>query len=95
VALVGGNDFNNEEYGKINYAQWNISPGSSFKPYDYVSLVENNNAGAGSVLYDVQQPLPGYPCTNKAKPSFGRGPASGCNSRWDYDIPYPGTINLS
>jgi penicillin-binding protein 1A len=94
VALVGGNDFNNEEYGKINYAQWNISPGSSFKPYDYVSLVENNNAGAGSVLYDVQQPLPGYPCTNKAKPSFGRGPASGGNCLWDYDFRYPGPVTL-
>jgi penicillin-binding protein 1A len=94
VALVGGNDFNNKDYGKINYAQWNISPGSSFKPYDYVSLIENNNAGAGSVLYDVQQPLPGYPCTNKAKPSFGRGPVSGGNCLWDYDFRYPGPVTL-
>ncbi|MBI4033682.1 penicillin-binding protein [Candidatus Saccharibacteria bacterium] len=94
VALVGGNDFNNKEFGNINYAQWNISPGSSFKPYDYVSLIENGNAGAGSVLYDVQQPIPGYPCTNKAKPSFGRGPASNGNCLWNYDFRYPGAETL-
>ncbi|MBI2007979.1 transglycosylase domain-containing protein [Candidatus Saccharibacteria bacterium] len=94
VALVGGNDFENNEYGKINYAQWNISPGSSFKPYDYVALIENGNAGAGSVLYDVQQPIPGYPCTNKAKPSFGRGPASGGNCLYNYDFRYPGAESL-
>lgn len=94
VALVGGNDFNNNEFGKINYAQWNVSPGSSFKPYDYVSLIENNNAGAGSVLYDVQQPLPGYPCTNKAKPSFGQGPPSNGNCLWNYDFRYPGAETL-
>lgn len=94
VALVGGNDFNNEQFGKINYAQWNISPGSSFKPYDYVSLIENSNGGAGSVLYDVQQPLPGYPCTNKAKPSFGQGPPSGGNCLWNYDFRYPGAETL-
>jgi membrane peptidoglycan carboxypeptidase len=94
VALVGGNDFSNDEFGKINYAQWNVSPGSSFKPYDYVSLIENSNAGAGSVLFDVQQPIPGYPCTNKAKPSFGRGPASGGNCLWNYDFRYPGAETL-
>lgn len=94
VALVGGNDFNNNEFGKINYAQWNISPGSSFKPYDYVSLIENSNAGAGSVLYDVQQAIPGYPCTNKARPSFGRGPASGGNCLYNYDFRYPGAETL-
>jgi membrane peptidoglycan carboxypeptidase len=94
VALVGGTDFNNPEHGKINYAQWNISPGSSFKPYDYVSLVDGNtNVGAGSVLYDVQQPLPGYPCTNKGKP-FINGVATGGNCLWDYDFRYPGPLTL-
>lgn len=89
VALVGGGDFNNEEYGKINYAQWPVSPGSSFKPYDYLALIENStNAGAGSVLYDTQHPLPGYPCTNKAKPKDG----GNCLS--DYDFRYPGAMTL-
>jgi membrane peptidoglycan carboxypeptidase len=33
VALVGGVDFNNDVYGKINFAtDVNVSPGSSFKP---------------------------------------------------------------
>lgn len=94
VALVGGTDFNNPEHGQINYAQTNISPGSSFKPYDYTTLVENrNDVGSGSVLYDVQQSLPGYPCTNKAKPSFSAASAGG-NCLWDYDFRYPGPMTL-
>ncbi len=94
VAVVGGTDFNDPDHGSINYAQWNISPGSSFKPYDYATLIENStNAGAGSVLYDVQQPLPQYPCTNKAKPSFS-GRDTGGNCLWDYDFRYPGAETL-
>lgn len=86
VALVGGTDFNNPNYGQINYAQTNISPGSTIKPYVYSTFINNpkNNAGAGSVLYDIQQPLPGYPCTNKALP------LNGGNCLWDYDFRYPG-----
>lgn len=91
VALVGGTDFNNEDFGKINYAQWNISPGSSFKPYDYASLIEyNNNAGAGSVLYDIQGALPGYPCTVKGLPP----PKGKSNCLQDYDFRYPGPLTL-
>ncbi|HSX18025.1 MAG TPA: transglycosylase domain-containing protein [Candidatus Saccharimonadales bacterium] len=94
IALVGGTDFSNAEHGQINYAQTNISPGSSFKPYDYAALIDNtSNAGAGSVLYDVQQPLPGYTCSNKAKPSFNGG-NSGGNCLWDYDFRYPGPETL-
>lgn len=94
VALVGGTNFNDPDHGAINYAQWNISPGSSFKPYDYASLIENTtNAGAGSVLYDVQQPLPGYPCTNKARP-FINGVPTGGNCLQDYDFRYPGPETL-
>jgi penicillin-binding protein 1A len=96
VALVGGTDFNNEDHGQINYAtDVNISPGSTFKPYDAVSFIENNNAGAGSVFYDAQTPdnvLPGYPCTDKSRPT-----ATGDNSKkclWDYDFRYPGPITL-
>ncbi len=91
VALVGGVDFNAEGHGQINYAQWNIAPGSSFKPYDYVSLIDSaNNAGAGSVLYDVQQPLPQYPCTDKDRPPpYGQG-----NCLQDYDYRYPGPETL-
>ncbi|MEX1995706.1 MAG: transglycosylase domain-containing protein [Candidatus Saccharimonadales bacterium] len=89
VALVGGGDFDNKDYGKINYAQWPVSPGSSFKPYDYLTLIENStNAGAGSVLYDVRGPLPGYPCTNKARPK------SGGNCLHDYDFRFPGALTL-
>lgn len=89
VALVGGADFSNKEYGQNNYARLRIPPGSSFKPYDYTSLIENHdNFGAGSVLYDSQGPLDGYPCTNKARPK------NGGNCLYDYDFRYPGPITL-
>lgn len=71
MALVGGTNFDNPTYGQINYAQWPISPGSSIKPYDYSALIQNTNAGAGSVLYDTIGPLPGYPCTNRAPEADG------------------------
>ncbi len=91
VASVGGTDFNNEEYGKINYAQWNLSPGSSFKPYDYAAFIENkDNVGAGSVLYDVQGALPGYTCTIKGLPP----PKGKSNCLQDYDFRYPGPMTL-
>lgn len=91
VSLVGGTDFTNPEYGAINYAQWYISPGSSFKPYDYAALIENTtNSGAGSVLYDVQQPLPGYSCTIKGLPP----PKGNSNCLQNYDFRYPGPLTL-
>jgi penicillin-binding protein 1A len=90
VSLVGGTDFTNPDHGQNNYASGIlIPPGSSFKPYDYVTLINNNNnVGAGSVLYDTQGPLPGYPCTNKALPK------NGGNCLEDYDFIYPGPLTL-
>ncbi|MBX4196927.1 penicillin-binding protein, partial [Candidatus Saccharibacteria bacterium] len=86
-ALVGGTDFDDLDHGKLNYAHSvKISPGSSFKPYDYATFIENNNAGAGSVLYDQQGPIPGYPCTDKA--------TKGGNCLHDYDFRNPGPITL-
>jgi penicillin-binding protein 1A len=92
VAQVGGTDFNNPDYGQNNYAAGIlIPPGSSFKPYDYTTLVDNNNnVGAGSVLYDTQGPLPGYPCTNKNSPKGDKA----ANCLWDYDFKYPGPMTL-
>jgi membrane peptidoglycan carboxypeptidase len=90
VELVGGVDFNNPVYGKLNFAAGElVSPGSSFKPYDYVTLInDNNNVGAGSVIYDSQGPIPGYPCTIKTLPT------NGGNCLEDYDFLYPGPITL-
>lgn len=89
VALVGGVDFTNKEFGQNNYARLRLPPGSSFKPYDYASLIEHNdNFGAGSVLYDTQGPLEGYPCTNKNHPD------NGGNCLQNYDFRYPGPVTL-
>lgn len=90
LAVVGGMDFNNPEYGKINYATAvNISPGSTIKPYDYAAFIDNNtNVGAGSVLYDSMNPLPGYPCTNRALPERGG------NCLFDFDRKAPGPTTL-
>lgn len=90
VALVGGVDFNNPEFGQNNYAsrEW-LPPGSSYKPYDFAALIDSkDNFGAGSVLYDTQGPLEGYPCTNKNRPKQGG------NCLWDYDFRYPGPVTL-
>ncbi|MGH7249825.1 MAG: transglycosylase domain-containing protein, partial [Minisyncoccia bacterium] len=90
VSLVGGTDFNNPDYGQNNFAAGIlVPPGSSFKPYDYSTLIENHtNVGAGSVLYDQVGPLPGYPCTNKASPK------NGGNCLEDYDFLNPGPLSL-
>jgi membrane peptidoglycan carboxypeptidase len=90
VALVGGTDFNNADHGQNNFAAGiQLPPGSSFKPYDYATFINNNaNVGAGSVLYDTQGALPGYACTNKTLPK------NGGNCLEDYDFLYPGPITL-
>ncbi len=89
-ALVGGPNFFTPGYGQNNYAaDVLIPPGSSFKPYDYTTLInDNNNVGAGSVLYDTEGPLPGYPCTNHAQP------LQGGNCLEDYDFEQPGPLTL-
>ena len=87
VALVGGTDFSNEEYGQNNYAREKLPPGSSIKPYDYLSLIEHtDDFGAGSVLYDKVGPLEGYPCTTGAR--------RGGNCLTDYDFREPGPMTL-
>ncbi len=84
VALVGGPDFNNPEYGQNNYARYRLPPGSSFKPYDYSALIDKtNDFGAGSVLYDAYGPIPGYPCTN------GTGENSNCLKDYDWKTRTP------
>lgn len=90
VSLVGGTDFYNKDHGQNNFgAGILLPPGSSFKPYDYTTLIDNNNnVGAGSVLYDTEGALPGYPCTNKALPK------NGGNCLKDYDFLTPGPITL-
>lgn len=55
LAMVGGRDFEYPEFGQINYATTPRSPGSTFKPYDYASLMAKSESwGAGSILYDLK-----------------------------------------
>ncbi len=83
VSLVGGAEFGNAEYGELNFGHsLFVSPGSTFKPYDYAAFIDNNNAGAGSVFYDTRGALPGYPCTND----------DSCLR--DYDRKYPGPVTI-
>lgn len=97
VALVGGTDFTNKDHGQVNYAASAlIPPGSSFKPYDYATLINNSNAGAGSVLYDSLGPIvdpatkAGYHCTNRNNPTYD----DNANCLWDYDRKFPGPLTL-
>lgn len=92
VSLVGGPGIDTPEYGENNYAAfYQLPPGSSYKPYDYAALIENStNAGAGSVLHDIQAPIPGtdYKCTDK------RRPKDGGNCLHDYDFRFPGPVTI-
>lgn len=98
MAMIGGTNFDNADYGKINYAtDVNISPGSSVKPYDYTTFINNNtNVGAGSVLYDTVGPLPvsGYQCTDRSLPSSDASKPSTGNCLFDYDRASPGATTL-
>lgn len=90
VALVGGTDFDNEEFGQNNYARLQLPPGSSIKPYNYLSLMEHTeDFGAGSVLYDTRGPLPGYPCTT------GAGRDGNCLRNFDFRYPGPVTLRYA
>jgi membrane peptidoglycan carboxypeptidase len=98
-ALVGGVDFTQPDYGQLNFAdQVLVPPGSSFKPYDYTSLIntQSMNAGAGSVLYDSKGPIvdpatgAGYACTNTNNPKYDKT----ANCLWDYDFRFPGPLTL-
>ena len=97
VSLVGGLNFGDQDSGGfLNFGSaQKVSPGSSFKPYDYAALINySNNVGAGSVLYDTQAPIPGYPCTNKNNPKFDKNTDNPPNCLWDYDFRYPGPLTL-
>ncbi len=92
VALVGGQDFSNPDYGQINYANTNLQPGSTVKPFMYAGLIQNNNnVGAGSIIYDSQSWIPGYPCTDKTQPTKT---SDGGNCLWDSDYNYPGAETI-
>jgi membrane peptidoglycan carboxypeptidase len=101
VALVGGKDFSKSQ---VNYAhRAPLSPGSTFKPYDYAAFIddEKNNAGAGSVFVDDKTPpypnagnLPGYKCQDTSKPTGKPDQDSSKLCLWDYDFKYPGPLTI-
>lgn len=99
IALVGGPGFDTEGYGQVNFARERIQPGSSFKPYDYASLIEHgDNVAAGSVLYDTRDPVPGYEGTCPYSPrDIGNGavcPPGTSPYLYDYDFRFPGPVTL-
>ena len=101
VALVGGVDFNNKKFGELNYAAYptKLPPGSSFKPYDYMAMMEyTTNTGAGSVLYDIRAPIPGYEGTCPHTPAQIRKgatcPPGTAPFLYDYDSNFPGPLTL-
>lgn len=97
VSLVGGTDFNDPDHGQNNFAaNIKLPPGSSFKPYDYAALIDNNNnVGAGSVLYDAKNPLPGYGGTCSFPPSRTKPCPEGTTPfLYDYDFKFPGPLTL-
>lgn len=90
VALVGGSDFENEQFGQNNYATLRLPPGSSIKPYNYLAAMEyTEDFGAGSVLFDTRGPLPGYPCTT------GSGRDGNCLRNFDFRYPGPVTLRYA
>ncbi len=91
VALVGGPDFGSDTtFAQNNYARELLPPGSTIKPYSYAAMIETTeNTGAGSVLYDTQGPIDGYPCTNRSRPG---NPDANC--LWNFDFRHPGPMTL-
>ncbi|MGH7157891.1 MAG: transglycosylase domain-containing protein [Candidatus Saccharimonadales bacterium] len=103
VALVGGTDFTdpNRDFRELNYASYptRLPPGSSFKPYDYMAMIEHTtNTGAGSVLYDIKAPIPGYAGTCPLTPAqINRGANCAPGTEpflYDYDSRFPGPLTL-
>ena len=92
TALVGGVDFFHTGYGQINFATSLISPGSSFKLYDYTALINDNpNVGAGSVLFDTKSAIPGYAGTCPLEPLYvTQCPPGTQEYLYDYDFRFPG-----
>jgi membrane peptidoglycan carboxypeptidase len=55
LAMVGSRDFFNQDIdGNVNVTTMDRQPGSSFKPYAYVSTWKQDNWGPGSTVYDFK-----------------------------------------
>jgi membrane peptidoglycan carboxypeptidase len=96
VAAVGGENFS-PDYpgGEINFANTLVSPGSSLKPFVYAAMLQNNNnVGAGSFLYDSQDAIPGYACTDKTALSKNNNGGSTGNCLFDDTDQFPGPVTV-
>ncbi len=81
LAMVGGRGFDYPGFGQVNFATTPRSPGSSFKPYDYSSLMtQKKDWGAGSTLYDV-------------KTNFSDASSAPWTPK-DYDSQFPGAMSM-
>lgn len=80
VAYVGSRDFNFGVFGEKNVAGTPRSPGSSWKPYDFASLMKSSeNWGAGSIMYDLDTTWSGFGTPYKPR---------------DYDFLQPGPVSI-
>jgi membrane peptidoglycan carboxypeptidase len=60
LAMVGSRDFRYKGYGSFNAALAGRQPGSSFKPYGYATLFQDDSWGPGSIMYDLVTDFGGY-----------------------------------
>ncbi|HEX5140480.1 MAG TPA: transglycosylase domain-containing protein [Dehalococcoidia bacterium] len=62
LVMIGSRDYNNEEIeGKNNNATACNSPGSSFKPFAYITAFEKLGWGPGTIVLDTPVSYPGGP----------------------------------
>ena len=70
LALAGGRDFQQPDFGQINNAVKPLAPGALWQPFIYASLMEDSSQwGPGRVLYD-------YPTFGLEGETEGAGPLS-------------------
>lgn len=91
LAMVGSLDYNNEEIdGQVNVATSNRQPGSSFKPYVYLTAIEKGMSPASMIL-DVATAFPQSDGTYYRPENYDRqyhGPVSLRNAlARSYNIP--------
>jgi membrane peptidoglycan carboxypeptidase len=69
IAMVGSADYNNPTYGNVNITTSRLQPGSSWKPFEYLTAFEKGWTG-GTVIDDKPISIPNYDGTAYAPKNF-------------------------